>query len=316
MKAVFVTKTSREIVDREIPSPGAGEILVKNAKHVVRLDPYSIVEGNDIAGHVEAVGEGVTKFKKGDKVAAFTKMCTHDKYGAYAEYSLSPSNTAFHLGPNTAYEDAAALPLAYITAAIGLFKRLKLPEPEQEGDRGAGVLVYGGASTVGVYAIQLAKDVPKKYGADEVIDYRNKSSDELIDAIASSNGGKGVTYIYDAVTENGSTEASLGALVKQGRGGRYTYVLDLKLEDTAFPPATIHTERTLCATAHGEDADFSEKWFDWVGEALEKGEFRPQKVTVIPGGLAGVKEGLRRLEQGEVRGEKLVYRISETPGLS
>ncbi|BGP47302.1 hypothetical protein JCM10450v2_003154 [Rhodotorula kratochvilovae] len=339
MKAVFVSKTGRDLVDRDIPSPGPGEILVKNSacssnpkdfKLAYYLDPYSAVEGNDIAGHVEAVGEGVTKFKKGDKVAAFTKMRTHDKYGAYAEYSISPSNTAFHLGPNTSFEDAAALPLAYITAVIGLFKRLKLPEPGQEGDRDGAVLVYGGATTVGVYAIQLAKkagfhlvatagasqDVPKKYGADEVIDYRNKSSDELIDAIASSNGGKGVTYIYDAVTENGSTEASLGALVKQGRGGRYTYVLDLKLEDTAFLPATIHTERTLCATAYGEDADFSEKWFDWVGEALEKGDFRPQKVTVIPGGLAGVKEGLRRLQEGEVRGEKLVYRIAETPGLA
>ncbi|GAA6057442.1 hypothetical protein JCM3770_002466, partial [Rhodotorula araucariae] len=236
----------------------------------------------------------------------------------------------FHLGPNTSFDDAAALPLAYITAVIGLFKRLKLPEPGQEGDRQGAVLVYGGATTVGVYAIQLAKkagfhvvavagasqDVPKEYGADEVIDYRNKTSDELIEAIVSSNGGKGVTYIYDAVTEKGSTEASLGALVKQGRGGRYTYVLDLKTEDLAFLPASIHTERTLCATAYGEDADFSEKYFDLVGEWLEKGEFRPQKVTVIPGGLTGVKEGLRRLQEGEVRGEKLVYRIAETPGLA
>lgn len=115
------------------------------------------VEGNDVAGYVEAVGEGVTRFKKGDKVGAFTVMMTDDKYGAYAEYTISPQNTVFHLGPKTSFEDAAALPLAYITAAIGLFKRLKLPEPGEEGDRDGAVLVYGGATTVGVYALQLLK---------------------------------------------------------------------------------------------------------------------------------------------------------------
>lgn len=203
------------------------------------MAPYAAVEGNDVAGYVEKVGEGVTKFKVGDKVAAFTKMRTDDKYGAYAEYSVSPSNTAFHLGRNTSFEDAAALPLAYSTAAIGLFKRLGLSEPDQPGQRDGALLVWGGATTVGVYAIQLAKvpthlipdsiiprpadiavrpalqkagyhvvavagssqDVPKSYGADEVLDYRNKSTSSLASEIRQSFNGKGVKYIYDAVSE-------------------------------------------------------------------------------------------------------------------
>lgn len=52
------------------------------------LDPYAAVEGNDVAGYVEAVGEGVTKFKEGDKVAAFSKMRSGDQYGAYAQYTV------------------------------------------------------------------------------------------------------------------------------------------------------------------------------------------------------------------------------------
>lgn len=52
------------------------------------LDPYAAVEGNDVAGLIEEVGEGVTDYKKGDKVAAFSKMRTADKYGAYAEYTV------------------------------------------------------------------------------------------------------------------------------------------------------------------------------------------------------------------------------------
>ncbi|BGO98646.1 zinc-binding oxidoreductase [Rhodotorula toruloides] len=337
MKAVYVSKEGRELQDRPIPSPDQHEVLIRNVavssnpkdwKIPFYMAPYAAVEGNDVAGYVEKVGEGVPKFKVGDKVAAFTKMRTDDKYGAYAEYSVSPSNTAFHLGPNTSFEDAAALPLAYSTAAIGLFKRLGLSEPDQPGQRDGALLVWGGATTVGVYAIQLAKkagyhvvaiagssqDVPKSYGADEVLDYRNKSTSSLAFEIRQSYGGKGVKYIYDAVSE-GTLEVVAEAL-KDVEGAKYTYVLTYTEEQLKTLPSNVHPERTLCATAYGEDSDFAEKWFDWVGKAIEAGGFRAQKVTVVPGGLEGVKEGLRRLQQGEVRGEKLVYRIKETPRLA
>ncbi|GJN89643.1 hypothetical protein Rhopal_002630-T1 [Rhodotorula paludigena] len=337
MKAVLVSKEGRELIDRPIPTPGPGEVLIKNVavssnpkdwKIPLYMAPYTAVEGNDVAGYVEAVGDGVTKFKKGDKVAAFTIMKTDDKYGAYAEYSVSPSNTAFKLGENTSFEDAAALPLAYGTAAVGLFKRLGYPEPGADGARDGALLVYGGATTVGVYVIQLAKlaglhvvavagssqDVPKQYGANEVIDYRDKSNEDLVKEIKASNGGQGVHYIYDAVSEGNTPEVCLDVL--KPAGGAYTYVLPLNEEVLGFLPSNIRQQRTLVATAYGEDSDFAEKWYDYVGEAIEKGEFKAQKVTVIPGGLEGVKEGLRRLQQGEARGEKYVYRIAETPGLA
>lgn len=131
------------------------------------MEGYEAVEGNDVAGTVESVGSGVSSFKPGDKVAAFSKMRTADKYGAYAEYTVAPANTTFHLGPKTNLEDAVTLPLAYMTAAIGLFKRLELPTPD---DKQAGkditdeakkaVLVWGASSTVGVFAVQLAKVGP------------------------------------------------------------------------------------------------------------------------------------------------------------
>jgi len=53
-----------------------------------------------------------------------------------------------------------------------------------------------------------------------------------------------------------------------------------------------------------------------AGEWHESGELKVQKVTVLPGGLSGVAEGLQRLQDGKVSGEKLVYRISETPELA
>ncbi|GAA6042015.1 hypothetical protein JCM8097_009146 [Rhodosporidiobolus ruineniae] len=344
MKAVYVSKEGRDLKDYPVPSPQPGEILVKNIavssnpkdfKIPLYMAPYAAVEGNDIAGHVEQVGEGVTKFKKGDKVAAFTKMRTDDRFGAYAEYTCSPSNTAFHLGPKTSFEEAAAFPLAYITAAIGLFKRLSLPTPDAPAkDDHPAVLVWGGATTVGVYAIQLLKkanlhvvavagssqSVPLSYGADAVIDYRGKSDAELISSITSAANGR-IRYAFDAVSENGTLEILAEALHQLGEAGKeptkVSYVLTAsKEQEQLYAAKQVGFERCLCATAYGEDSDFAEHWFDRLGEWVEEGSFRSQKVTVIPGGLEGVKEGLRRLQQGEVRGEKLVYRIAETPGLA
>jgi len=65
-------------------------ILLADYKLPHYLDPYEAIEGNNIAGYVEEVGSDVQRLKKGDKVAAFTVMKTHDKYGAYAEYTVRP----------------------------------------------------------------------------------------------------------------------------------------------------------------------------------------------------------------------------------
>ncbi len=83
-------------------------------------------------------------------------------YGAYQQYSISPANTVFPLGPKTKFEDAATLPLAVMTAVIGLFSRLQLPECSDDGTpspeaKGKGVLIWGASSSVGAFAVQLAK---------------------------------------------------------------------------------------------------------------------------------------------------------------
>ncbi|GAA6043353.1 hypothetical protein JCM8097_008046 [Rhodosporidiobolus ruineniae] len=351
MKAILVSAEGRELVDIPVPQPQENEILVKNVaagsnprdwKIPLVIDNYSAIEGRDLAGYVEAVGPGVNKFKKGDKVGGFTKMHVNSRYGTYAEYSICPTNTAFLLGPKTSFEDAAALPLAYITAAIGSFVNLGLPTPDRPAqDDHPAVLVWGGATSVGVYVIQLLKkanlrvvavagsstSVPTSYGADSVLDYRGKSHGELVDTVTSAAGGS-IRYAFDCVSENGTLEViaeALGCLSAQDGKGKatpkVTYILPASDEQMQlYKKHGVGFQRTMCAVAYGDDlwgdeSIFAEHWFDRLGEWLERGEFKAQKVTVVPGGLAGVAEGLRRLKEGEVRGEKLVYRIAETPGL-
>lgn len=83
--------------------------------------------GDDIAGTIEAVGDNVTGFRKGDRVAAFHEMTT--AHGAFAEYAVAPYYTTFHLPDSTSYEEAATIPLAAYTSVCALFQQLEFPEP-------------------------------------------------------------------------------------------------------------------------------------------------------------------------------------------
>lgn len=148
-----------------------------------QLDPYNT--GDDVAGIVQVVGPGVTEFKVGDRVAAFHEMMK--PHGSFAEYAVVEAHTTFHIPEETSFEEAATIPLAGMTAVIGLvspaplltvlhhsysicisfprtdktqYARLGLPEPWAsvhavrplaEG----GVVIYGAATAVGAFAIKL-----------------------------------------------------------------------------------------------------------------------------------------------------------------
>jgi len=161
-------------------------------------------------------------------------------------------------------------------------------------------------------------ELAKSYGADEVIDYRGKSPEELAEEIVKVGGGD-IHYVYDAVAEHGSFEASTIALSKsKNGGGRYTHVLPISDSQKESLPKGVTNHPEMCNVAYGDDkseTEHCEKYFDLLGEWIEKGEFKSQRVELIPNGLEGVKEGLRMLKEGEVKGQKLVYKIADTPGL-
>ncbi|KAK4056575.1 hypothetical protein OIO90_002423 [Microbotryomycetes sp. JL221] len=326
MKALYVDREHRTLVRSEIPQPGPGEVLIKNVivssnpkdwKIPFYMAPYEAVEGNDIAGTIESVGSGVSRFKKGDRVAAFTPMRTANKYGAYAEYTVAKEPTTFPVKDKTSFEDAAALPLAYATAAIGLYKRLELPTPDEPTTDDTPVLIYGAATTKsGLRVIGVAGasvDHAKKYGCDVVIDYRKKSNEDLIEEIKKAGNGK-IRHVYDCVSEGDTLDICIGVLKENG--GAYTYVLTWDEKKLSTLPDNIKAVRTLVATAHQHEADFAQEYFYKVSKWLDKGEFKAQKTTLIPEGLVGVAEGLRRLQDGEAHAEKFIYKVADTPSSS
>ncbi|KAH7903807.1 chaperonin 10-like protein, partial [Hygrophoropsis aurantiaca] len=151
---------------KDIPTPGAGEILVKI--HSVGLNPadwkiaatgvwvetYPAVLGIEASGVVEAVGEGVTTFVKGDKV--FHQGTMDNRKATFQQYAVVPAAIASKFPSNISFDQAASLPVCVATTVISLYSKAGIGyQVPWDGGRGKytgqPILVIGGATSVGQY---------------------------------------------------------------------------------------------------------------------------------------------------------------------
>ncbi|WP_430598051.1 NADP-dependent oxidoreductase [Enterococcus sp. AZ177] len=217
MKAVVINQygSKDELIEQEVTLPELTEnqVLVKEyATSINPIDwklregylkqmfdwPFPIILGWDVAGVITEVGSGVTDWKVGDKVFARPETT---RFGTYAEETIVDDHLLAKIPENISFEEAAAVPLAGLTALQALFDHGKLQKDEK-------VLIHAGAGGVGTYAIQLAKqagayvittaseknhELLKKLGADEVIDYHTTNFAEVlsdIDVVFDTMGGE------------------------------------------------------------------------------------------------------------------------------
>jgi NADPH2:quinone reductase len=235
---------SWETVD--LPAPGAGEATVRHAAvglnfidtyHRTGLYPLPLPSGIGLegAGVVEAVGEGVSEVKVGDRVAY-----AGGPLGAYAEARNIPAHRLLKLPDSIAFETAAAMMLQGLTAAYLLRKTYRV----QAGDA---VLIHAAAGGVGLIACQWAKalgatvigtvgsaakgELAKAHGCDHVINY---STENFVTRVREITGGEGVPVVYDGVGKDtfmGSLDSlrPLGMLVTYGNASGPVPPLDLLL---------------------------------------------------------------------------------------
>jgi len=335
MKEAIVSKgPTVQIIDSPVPKPNADQVVIKVVVSGSNPKDWKIPEwfgtnkneGDDIAGVVFEVGSNVTEFKPGDRVAAFHEIMT--PHGSYAEYALAWQHTTFHIPQKTSFEEAAAIPLAAMTAAVGLYLRLGLPQPWTPATEPTPLVVYGAASAVGAYTLQLARqsnihplicvagqssghveNLIHREKGDTIVDYR-KGDDAVIEGIKSALGDRKLYHAFDAVSEKGSY-VNLSKVLAEG--SKLTLVLPRKeYEDI---PAHIEKAVTSVGTVHKDDKDFGFVYFRYLGRGLQEGWFKPQPQVVIPGGLGGIQKGLQQLKDGKVNATKCVFRISETEGV-
>ncbi len=161
MKAAVYSKARSgkvlEMKDLEPPVPKDNEVVIRvRAASVNPLDwrMKSRRPGVDVAGHVVAIGATVTQFKPGDAVFGICK-------GAFAEYACAPEAKLVRKPESVSFDQAAAVPVAGLTALQGLRDKGHL-QPGQK------VLINGAAGGIGTFAVQI---VLRSLGADRVIDY-------------------------------------------------------------------------------------------------------------------------------------------------
>ena len=215
MTAVAIRKPGKPEVlvpeQRPVPKPGAGEILIKvEAAGVNRPDVMQRqglyppppgapdIPGLEVAGTVAALGDGVTRWKAGNKAMALIIG------GGYAEYCLAHESHALPVGSIPIVE-AAAIPETFFTVWHNVFERGALKSGET-------FLVHGGSSGIGTTAIQLAKafgarvittagseekcEACRKLGADVAINYK---TEDFVAATKAATGDKGANVILDMV---------------------------------------------------------------------------------------------------------------------
>ncbi|KAJ9138414.1 GroES-like protein [Pleurostoma richardsiae] len=336
-------------IESEVPKPGPKEVLVKVIAAGLNPKDWKFVQsrdesralnaGDDMTGIVEAVGADVWEYKPGDRVAAFHVMGA--PHGAYADYAVAPASTTFPLPPNISFEAGAGLPLSAMTAALALYQYLQIPLPTTPAGPADGrdepLVIYGGASAVGAYALQLAKlsgirtiitvagggieFVRSLDAATHIVDYRRGAVEE---DILAALGGRPLTLAFDAICGHGSYEYLSSVLVRSSGGGHLNMVDPPSPSEFAFPPE-LRTSRTFVASAYYQehaaidadqafkDGEFALAFYRYLSHLLAEGRFAPHPFEVLPGGLPAVVGGLRALREGRVSAKKLVVRLTDTP---
>ena len=318
MKAAMYTQYGSPDVIRllevDIPTPREDEVLVRvkaaslNAFdwHMLRAKPFVVrlmggglmkpkvqVLGADLAGTVESVGSAVQQLKPGDEV--FGEI-TSSGTGAFAEYACAREKYLARMPAGMTFEEAAALPMAGMTALQGLRDIGKI----QAGQK---VLIQGASGGVGSYAVQIARaygahvtavcstakvELMRELGADEVIDYTKEDftqGEQRYDLILAANGYHSLADYKRALTDQG---------IYVMAGGNNAQLFQAVLLGSFYSEKEGKKMAAFTAATRQEDLQA-------LKELVEAGKVKSVIDRSYP--LNQVAEAMRYLEEGHARGK-------------
>ncbi|MBX7253990.1 MAG: NAD(P)-dependent alcohol dehydrogenase [Candidatus Promineofilum sp.] len=319
MKAMIYTEygspDALQLKEVATPQPGQGEVLVKvhatglnaadryklsGAPFIVRLigdglrQPKHPILGADVAGVVEAAGRGVTRFRPGDAVYG---DLSGSGWGGLAEYVAAPEHVWALKLAGISFEQAAAVPMAAVTALQGLRDKGQI----RAGQR---VLVYGASGGVGTFAVQIAKalgaevtavcssrnvEMARALGADYVLDYTRENfaqNGRRYDLVLAVNGYRPIGD-YQRVLAPDGVYVMVGGTMKQ------------IFQALLLGPLLSRRGRVAAVTARPNSGDLAA-----VGELLQAGQVRPVIDRCYP--LAETAEAFRYLGREHARGKVII----------
>ena len=320
MKAVVYTKYGSpdvlQLKEVEKPTPKDNEVLIRihaasaNAAdwHLLRGDPFLLrlgygllkpnntILGADIAGRVEAVGNNVTQFQPGDEVFGDISGCG---LGGFAEYVSVPEHAVISKPASMTFEEAAAVPMAAVTALQGLRDKGQI-QPGQK------VLIHGASGGVGTFAVQIAKafraevtavcstrkvDLVRSIGADHVIDYTQEDftkNGQRYDLMLAANGNRSMFAYKRALAPTGRYVVT---------GGSMAQLFQAMLLGPLLSTAGRQNMGNVLARPNQKD-------LACMKELLEAGKVIPVIDRCYP--LSETAEAIRYLEAGHARGKVVI----------
>ncbi|EIN10087.1 GroES-like protein [Punctularia strigosozonata HHB-11173 SS5] len=338
-------KTPFVIQTKPVSKPGPGEVVVRveaaglnpadwkiqiNGAPWVRLPG---ILGLDGAGVIEEIGEGVESVKTGDRIFFYGLVSPGAE--AFQQYVRISSDLLVKIPDNLSFDDAASIPLGVATSFSGLYA----PKSDKQGggagltpfykEGGAGkyagkpFVLFGGATSMGQYALQFARlsgfspiivtasehntDLLKSLGATHVIP-RSLPLSSFASEVAKITAAP-VEVAFDAIGSPESQKAGLEVLAPNG-----TIVLLLPpTQESRDIAGSKHFAHVFGAFTLPLTKALGAGVAKHFPKYLEEGAIKPNRVRVLPNGLAGVQEGLDLLRDGKVSGQKLVVRPQETP---
>lgn len=330
-RAAWQEKPGVRLSIREVPYPtnlAPHEVVLKAhawainpADHIVQdsaevsFIKYPLILGEDATGTVVSVGsEAIARFKPSDRVLAFTTGVTKPEMGGFQDYLIVDTRLACHIPDSMSFAETSVFPLGLGTAACALFAKgfLALPYPTIEPvHTGKSILIWGGSSSVGSNAIQLAKaagfdvvstssprnfDHVKSLGARKMFDY---SSPRVIADIVVELDRSDCVGIFHAA---GSVEPSLEIAGKAKA--------DLLVASATQVPEDKVPQGVRAKMVFGADLAYEiapAVFENFLPKALMQGRYKvaPEPMILVKKGLEGIQEGVDTLKKG-VSAKKVV----------
>ena len=309
MKAVIYNKkgSPEKLIycDVDKPIPNDNEVLIKiHAVSVNAADyramrmgmiPKRRIFGADISGRVESVGKNILQFKPGDEVMG--DLAAYG-FGGFAEYVGAPEKALIPKPAKLSFEEAAALPMAGLTALQALRDKGNI-------QKGQTVLIAGGGGGVGTFAVQLARyfgatvtavcssknvEQTRSLGADYVIDYTKEDftkNDRRYDLVLAINGNRRLSDYKRILHPNGKYVMVGGALSQIFKSIFFGWLMSLGSMKMV----------TLLAKSNQEDLEF-------IAKLAVDGKIKP--VIDIRYSLDKAADAMRYLGEGHARGKVVI----------